>query len=90
MDLWKTKISASPPNKNHVLYCNSKSILLMYLHAIMFVYVIVSWYSVDIFPCEMHKILTYKEFSGWKTKQHLKIPPPFKSTALGRKGQVWW
>lgn len=68
MDFWKIKILVLFLNKNYVFYCNFKFILLMYLYVIMFVYVIVFWYLVDIFFCEMYKILIYKEFSGWKIK----------------------
>lgn len=62
----------------------------MCLRASVFVYVIVYWHSVAFFfpPRKMHEFLKYKEYSGWKTKQHLKNSLPFKFTALGRKGLV--
>lgn len=51
--------------------------------AIMFVYVIVYRYSVDVFPTKLHENLKYKDYGSWRTKQHLKPPLPFEFTALG-------
>lgn len=35
--------------------------------AIMFVYVIVYRYSVDVFPTKLRENLKYKDYGGWRT-----------------------
>lgn len=57
-------------------------------HANMFIDVIVYQHSVlFVFPTKMHEILKYKEYSGWKAKQHIKIARLSNSQHWERRGK---